>query len=364
MTSAPAQRPFSVVIPIVAGIGNALMAQPLVMRLKEARPNSRIVVVAKTSAMGEVFTRCPAVDQVRVMEQSTRRTIRLLRQLRREAFDLCLVPFPSNRWQYNVFALACGAAQRLLHRYPVGYVSGLGLVPALRVPAVRGIHDVVQNLRLLEAIGIDPGPTRPPRFEVTEPDRRAAEALLRDAGLETGDAPIAVHAGSARTILAAAKRWPAESYTQLIASLEAQFGPRIVLLEGPDEAGVGEEISRHLGDTRLRLVRLGGSLGVAAAVLEKSALYAGSDSGLAHLAAAVGKPAVTIFAPADPERVCPFGCRDLVVQAPSRGQHCSPCLEYPWNSAHPKVRCREPYCVRDVSVEAVLDAVKRAAQRP
>ena len=36
----------------------------------------------------------------------------------------------------------------------------MGFIHASRVPAVRGIHDVVQNLRLLEELGIEPGPVR------------------------------------------------------------------------------------------------------------------------------------------------------------------------------------------------------------
>jgi ADP-heptose:LPS heptosyltransferase len=83
----------------------------------------------------------------------------------------------------------------------------------------------------------------------------------------------------------------------------------------------------------------------------------GSDSGLAHLASAVGTKAVTIFAPADPDRVCPFGYRDLVVRV---NKDCSPCFHYPWKTPYPKLLCREPYCVSEVRVEDVLDAVRRA----
>src|SRR3954453_16737535 len=114
---------------------------------------------------------------------------------------------------------------------------------------------------------------------------------------------------------------------------------QIVLVEGPDEAGVAEEITRTLtpalsdstaliagrGTGRgsgVAVIRLTGPLGNAAALLERAERFVGSDSGLGHLAAGVGTPAVTLFAPADPDRVCPFGYRHLVVQAP---RDCSPC---------------------------------------
>jgi ADP-heptose:LPS heptosyltransferase len=131
-----------------------------------------------------------------------------------------------------------------------------------------------------------------------------------------------------------------------------------VLLEGPDEAGVaGEIIGEMRGGAAPTAVQLRGPLGEAAALLERAALYVGSDSGLAHLAAAVGTKAITIFGPADPERVSPFGCRDLVVQAP---KSCGPCFLYPWDTPYPKIRCRPPYCVESVAVEAVVEKVRTA----
>jgi ADP-heptose:LPS heptosyltransferase len=102
---------------------------------------------------------------------------------------------------------------------------------------------------------------------------------------------------------------------------------------------------------------LTGSLGTAAAILHRAELYVGSDSGLAHLASAVGTPAVTLFAPADPDRVCPFGNRDLVVQAQTP---CTPCMQYPWRTPYPKLLCQEPLCIATITVDAVMEKVKRA----
>ncbi len=354
----------SVVIPVVAGVGNALMAEPMIRRLKAALPQSRIVVLAGSAAMGDVFRGGGCVDSVRPLGRGLLGTLRMFARLLRERHDWCLVPFPSNRWQYHLFAWACGARRRVMHRYPVGRWRTLAFLPATRVAAQRGLHDVEQNLQLLGAMGISPGPPCPPRFPISDSDRRQAAALMDAAGIGPGQRSIVLHAGSARTLLAAAKRWPTGSYAQLIVKLEARFGPCVVVLEGPDEPGVAREIVGQAGPTQARIVQCSGPLGVTAAVLERSWLYAGSDSGLAHLAAAVGRAAVTIFAPADPDRVCPFGCRDLVVQPPNRrGPDCAPCLQYPWNSPYPKMNCREPYCIGEVAVDTVLAAVVRAAQR-
>jgi ADP-heptose:LPS heptosyltransferase len=377
-----------VVIPIVAGIGNALMAIPLVRQLKHGRPDAHITIFARLRAMAEIFQRLPEVDDVRMM----RGTLRTAIDLRAHHTDLFLIPFPSNRWQYMALALASGARRRIIHSYPVGRFRALGFVRAERVLAIKGIHDVIQNLNLLRPLGIEPDFAEAPRFPLQDEDHQRVRKLLESVGLSPDDRPIAVHPGSARTILAAAKRWPPELYAQLIsklgtgslsgstgilpvpggqrhgqdarATIELNQYPKLesqsplLILEGPDEVGVADEIARFAGGLKLRVLRLTGPLADAAAVLARCRFYVGSDSGLAHLAAAVGTPPVTIFAPADPDRVCPFGYRHLVVQPANRA--CAPCFMYPWESTYPKLKCREPMCVRDVSVEQVMQAVERA----
>jgi len=276
-----------------------------------------------------------------------------------------------------MLAATSGAKRRILHSYPIGYWRALHFLPSTRVPSKRGIHDVEQNLNLLHALGIEPDLTEVPTFHVTETDRARADELLHPGGAELqrrpaplsppaqpapNDAFIAVHAGSARTILARAKRWPPHNYARLIDAISREFQLPIVLLEGPDEAGVAHEIQLHLPKDAvpIAVVPLRGPLGDAAAVLQRATLYVGSDSGLAHLAAAVGTRTVTLFGPADPDRVCPFGQRDLVVQSPT---NCGPCFLYPWKTPYPKIRCREPYCIDGITVESVMEALRRGMMK-
>ena len=349
----PAPR---IVIPIVAGIGNALLAVPMVRRIKRAWPGARITILARIGPMAEVFQRLADVDEVVVTGKGVRGVARMIAESRRRSPDVYLVPFPSNRWQYSLLAATSGAKRRVLHDYPVGYWRAMHFLPSTRVSAVRGLHDVEQNLRLLEAIGIgaEEKPERPV-FVVTDDDRTRAAIMLAAAGLAADMRPIVVHAGSAQTVLAQAKRWPTEKYRDLIAALRAELGDRIVIVEGPDEAGVADDIAGNARDARV--IKLAGPLGEAAALLERAELYVGTDSGLAHLAAAVGTPAVTIFAPADPDRVCPYGYRDLVVQPPPP---CGPSFLYPWESAYPKMRNHADHrCIERVTVESVMDAVRR-----
>ncbi len=346
-------RHSSFVIPLVAGIGNALMAEPMVRQLREAKPAARIVAMAISQPIAEVMRRVPGVE-VTVTGSGIKKLLAGVRRTRAMKPDVYLVPFPSNRWQYNVLAKASGAKRVVVHGYPLGNVSALGFLHSDRLPAVRGIHDVDQNLRLLEKLGISPRLMDPPRFTITDDDRAKAANLLEQGGV--GEPYVVMHAGSARTILAEAKRWPEANYARLAEAIRNETGLTVLIVEGPDETGVTAAIASSIADrTRIVTTPLRGNLGVAAALLERSAFYVGTDSGLAHLAAAVGKRAITLFAPADPDRVCPFGNRDLVVQPPGLTELA---FLYPWESTRPKMRPGMVEQIKRITVEQVMAKVR------
>ena len=341
-----------IAVPVLAGMGNGLMAQPMVRQLAAALPEAELTVLARNASIAGVFDRLPGVAQVRVYGNEPRQFGRLLRELRRMRADLLVVPYPSNRWQYSLLAAASGARRVLIHDYPAGRARAMHDLVRPRVATRDGRHDVLSNLDLLRAAGVEPDEGMAPAFPLGSGEVDAARRRLR-----VGDPQLpvcAIHAGSGQTVFALSKRWPPDRWAELIPRLRGECGLTPVLLEGPEDAGVGDLIR---GATAVPVVRLRGPLAEAAAVLAACALYVGSDSGLAHLAAAVGTPPVTLFGPARPDEVCPFGYRHLVVQTPAA---CAPCFRYPRHSTSPAVACRPPYCVGQIPASDVLATVRRA----
>ncbi len=178
----------------MAGIGNALLAVPMVRALKRRFAAYQITVLARSDAMAEVFRRLGEVNEVIVTGKGARGIIRCIAAARRNRADVYLVPFPSNRWEYSMLALSSGAGRALLHRYPVGAWRAMHFVGE-RIEAIRGIHDVEQNLNLLSLLGCEPGTAEPPRFAVTGEDERAADQSLKRAGVDLRCDFVAVHAG-------------------------------------------------------------------------------------------------------------------------------------------------------------------------
>lgn len=349
-------QPHIIAVPVLAGMGNGLMAQPLVRRLIEAHPRAAVHVLARNASIAGVYETLPGLAGMHVFGNQPRQFAALLRALRRLRPDWLVVPYPSNRWQYSLLATASGARRTVLHRYPAGRVRALHDLGTDRVPAVPEIHDVEQNLRLLEPLGIDLGDFEAPSFAVADDALDAARRHLTGLVGAT-DRPVAIHAGSGATIFARSKRWPPEAFGRLITALRER-GLVPVLLEGPEDAGVADAIRPF---AELPVLHLAGPLRDAAAVLKACRLYVGSDSGLAHLAAAVGTPPVTLFGPSRPDEVCPWGYRHLVVQTPAA---CAPCFRYPLYATTPAVRCRPPYCIEQITLSPVLAAVDRALSEP
>lgn len=348
----PPDQQHTTVIPVVAGIGNAIMTLPMARQLKAGMPATRLVVVARNNALAEPFRRLAAVDQVDVQPSATS----FILGVRRHRPDLVVVPFPSNRWQYNLMLYASGAKTRLIHGYDIGRYAALSILPATRVPAVRRVHDVIQNLRLIESLGIPIDPNEAPTFPLRDDEKREARERLDQFKLQPGKF-VVIHAGAAQSKLGPAKRWPPTSFAALIKAIRRTTDLDVAVIEGPDERGISEQIVKLApGDPHVHSVPLVGSLGSSAALLALSRLYVGSDSGVAHVAAAVGVRTVTLFAPADPDRVCPFGNRDLVVAV---RKACSPCALYPFEKCSPAVRCTPPFCIEQIHPDAVMMAVHR-----
>jgi heptosyltransferase I len=133
------------------------------------------------------------------------------------------------------------------------------------------------------------------------------------------------------------KRWPVEKFAALVAPLKQKFGLDVVVAGGPDveELAVRIPEARNLvGKTNLpQLVEL----------LDRAAVVIANDSGPMHIAAALGRPLVTMYGPTNPVRTGPFGRDDSVLRLDIP---CSPCYSR---------RCAHQSCLQWLGIEPVLE---------
>lgn len=116
------------------------------------------------------------------------------------------------------------------------------------------------------------------------------------------------------------KIWPAENFIQVIEDLTgpngALPGARVAIFGGPEERMQANPVLRAV--PRERRLDLVGKVDLltAAAVLSRVSLYVGNDSGLMHMAAAVGAPTLGLFGPSKTELYAPRGPQAAFVRTP------------------------------------------------
>jgi ADP-heptose:LPS heptosyltransferase len=156
------------------------------------------------------------------------------------------------------------------------------------------------------------------------------------------------------------KCWPASKYVEALRALASGKDARVpVILGGPNDESA-RELERLLEGAGIRFKTGVGrwSLGEVAGVLAGSRGYLGNDTGLAHLAEAVGAPAVMVFGPTSPEMG--FGPWRAESQAVGTGLWCRPCGK----DGRRCYRLKNKYlCMTGLDPEVVARSAARAFEK-
>jgi len=224
---------------------------------------------------------------------------------------------PQDAWITSARSWLCAPGERGLCPLPLGGRAG-ARVPRLPPPWGEGRGEGACHTPGAETSTLTQPLSPRERAEAPSPHpsprgrgrgvlpRRDTQAWLRERVLSGGF--VAIHPGSGGR----AKRWPVERFAELARALPC---PTVWLL-GPAE------------DDDMEARRLGQGVGVVAHELPLPTLagllatcraYVGNDSGVSHLAAAVGAPTVALFGPTDPAVWAPRGDRVAVLGGPNAG---------------------------------------------
>ena len=220
-----------------------------------------------------------------------------------------------------------------------------GLINDMR-PFDPGVLD--QTVKRFVALGIEPGEPLPqalPSPELEPRPERFAELAAR-LGLAADAPAVALMPGAE---YGPAKRWPVERFAELAARL-SDAGLGVWVLGSQKERGLGDVIERAVDNGRVRNLCGQTRLEEAVDVLAASVAAVTNDSGLMHVAAAVGTHVVAIYGSSSPDFTPPMTRARTIVRV---GLDCSPCFERNCPLGHLR-------CLRDIGVETVLTATLEA----
>lgn len=227
--------------------------------------------------------------------------------------------------------------------------------PRARVAAWRPNRNECRHVSQIFADSLIPGTistTRvaSARIELDPEWRLEATKWLSDHGC-TADVRLAsVHPGAGSRL----KRWSEDRFLQVAHHLISVEKRKVLLVGGPAEFGLVERIAGLLPpssfDDVLILADL--PLHLVAALVQRSELFIGNDSGIAHLAAALRVPSLVLFGPTDPRHWAPLGDHVTVLR---KTEGCEACASSATDAAHS--------CLSSISVDTAIDGIKNESFR-
>jgi heptosyltransferase-2 len=261
--------------------------------------------------------------------------LRLARLLRARRYDEAIV-LP-NSWKAALVPYLAGISRR------VGFVgeARYGLLNVLHRLDEQAVPLMAERYaQLAEAPGEPPQrPLARPRLEVDEASLAIAIARF---GLDRSRPVVAFCPGAE---YGPAKRWPARHFAALARSLGAR-GRRVWLIGSPGDRPAGDEIAKAADGTAINLCGKT-DLGSAIDLLSVAEVVVANDSGLMHVAAALGRPLVALYGSSSPEHTPPLAPARLV----SLRVECSPCFQRECPLGHFK-------CMNELTPERVLAEIR------
>lgn len=286
-------------------LGDVLLAQPAITRLRERLPDATIWVLCG-SWSADLIKRFDSVDQVITFDMFsamsgdglTSKSNSEIQQLQHKLLSLNLDiaidlrRHPETRWILGL----TGAP------LTIGYESYAYNPTIYLTVDPNKVHISSQLLRLVDAIPILPTGSK--------------KRVLAYRGVLS----VGIHPGSGQS----AKLWPLQHFSQLVGSLLAA-GLKVILFGGPEECDMNQRIIRdHLGNERI--IDMSEEISIARyaeTVANECQIYVGNDTGPTHMVAIAGVPVIAIYSGViDPLEWFPPG---HIVEVIMKVMPCMPC---------------------------------------
>jgi heptosyltransferase I len=317
-----------------AAIGDTVLSSAITRSIQKAYPDARLTFFTGSSNY-EIACLIPRID--RVVKLPVKRPLEAVRLIREAGtFDLWVDfgPWPRLNALWTFFAhagLKVGFKTTGQYRH---YIYDRVALHS------DEIHELENYRRLLTAVRIPVGDSRPELVHDPIP-------LVQNR--------IAVHLfpGGSMSYL---KEWPEDKWVLLLDAL-ADRGMEIYLTgTGVDRERALRVQERVRKRNAVRVVAGEQSIKEVIQLLMSSRLVISVDTGIMHVASALGTDLISLHGPTAPSRWGPLNTNSVAIRS---SRHCKPCISLGFDSA-----CNDPRCMDAISVEEVLSAVDALLKRP
>ncbi len=330
--------PHNILVIKLRYLGDVLLATPTLHALKAAYPSARLTALVNRGT-DEILIGNPDVDEIIPLERgSIYEQSRFALDVRRRRFDTVIDLTDGDRAAFLTWM--SGASVR------IGFNAEQRWTGRCYTTVVRddvGAHRIERDLAALTQLRISV-PDRIPRLWLTGEDESHAEELLAKLGVRSDQSLVVIQPGARYWF----KAWPSERFAELADRLADKYGSRVLVGGNQEEAELAQQVVKQAKTRPLAIAGLA-TIRTFAALMKRAALFIGNDSGVMHIATAVGTPVVALFGPSNPAEWGPRGGPAEVIY---KGLDCRACF-------HPTCQRGEQNCMKLITVDETMAAVAR-----
>jgi ADP-heptose:LPS heptosyltransferase len=339
-------------------LGDVLLMTPAFRAVRQALPAAHLALLAGPAGC-QVGRLDPDIDETILyhalsedvyfrLPQDPEREMAAVEAIRGRNFDAAII-FTSYKQSALPAAYLCYLAGVPLRG--AGSFEGSGSLLTHRhryEETVPPKHETLRGLELTEFLGfppVEPEMVLVPRKE----DEEGAARLLEQHGVESF---AIVHPGSS----AASRAYPAERYALVVEKLVKKGRLPVLVTGGPGEEDLTRQVAGSTG------IPVGGetSFGEFAALVGRSAVVVTNNTGTTHVASAMKRPVVTVFAGTNPpEQWGPWRTPSRLITYPVP---CAPCYKRVCPIGHECLISIAPHSITGAALDLLRASLPRAAE--
>ncbi|MBW2082386.1 MAG: lipopolysaccharide heptosyltransferase II [Deltaproteobacteria bacterium] len=329
-------------------IGDVVMSIPAIENLKYNCPSAWLTVVAKPWVKA-LLENNPCVDEILLYDPRNgylakpKSILKAAKSIRRGNYDTAVL-------FQNAFeaALLVWLGQV---KYRIGYCTdGRGLLLNYGIPSVKNPHrghQVEYYLNLLRCVGLKT-PKGNPKLFLSAEQKEKARQFLSEYQINLNKATVGLGPGA---MYGEAKRWPAERFARVADLAVEKWSANILIFGSNKEKAIGSAVEQSMRHKALNLCGKT-SLKEAIGLLSTCNFFVTNDSGLMHVAAALGVPTLAIFGSTDPTATGPLSEKARIIY---HDVDCAPCL---------KPSCTKDFkCMLSVQAEEVWEELAKLRKK-
>ncbi|MGH9827744.1 MAG: glycosyltransferase family 9 protein, partial [Blastocatellia bacterium] len=213
-------------------------------------------------------------------------------------------------------------------------------------------HEVDRYFDLLEPLGVSRVRLSSVAqfIHLSDDDERYAARFFETAGITGHDTVLGIQPGTSSNMRW--KQWPIDRFRALIEKLVAAHPQvRIIMFGSAHEASISADLTRGL-ESNVTLAVGKTSVKQVAAMIKRCDAMLCNDSGLMHVAVAVGTPVIAIYGPTDIRRTRPLGREHVVIR---HEMECSPCFRLEGEDRIHE--CPHHNCLVTITPDEILSAI-------